>query len=248
MPRIEVLYIALLISLLGLCPTPPVHAQSGTEADGDVGAQSGTRTPVTFVEEEKEAARQQLRRILSTYTLDDWIFTQKVVIKVGVDPVSGPILTLNTDYLDSDDIQLSIFLHEQAHWFVARFIPYPSPENVEDEVDIIRDLRNMYPDPPVPVGYRTYAHLIVAWAELDAMTEVVGESEARRILREKLDRIAGEYPPSIAKPYLWYNERALEDTEEIGELLRRYEMIHTPDKGLMVTGDAEQAENGQRRR
>ena len=104
----------ILISLISFCGALATQAQSGTQAT------------ITFVDEEKEKAREQLKRILSKYDLDPWIFTQRVQIVAGVDPHSHPILTLNTDFLDNDELQLSVFLHEQAHWFVSRFVP-PSP-------------------------------------------------------------------------------------------------------------------------
>jgi hypothetical protein len=86
-----------LISLISFCDVPPTQAQSATQAR------------ITFIEEEQERARQQLRRLLSQYELDPWIFTQRVKIEAGVDPQSHPILTLNTDFLDNDELQLSVF-------------------------------------------------------------------------------------------------------------------------------------------
>ena len=121
---------ATLLGLLSFCGALPAQAQSGTKAK------------ITFVEEEKEKAREQLRRLLTNYVLDPWIFTQRVKIETGVDPYSHPILTLNTDYLDNNEMQLSVFLHEQAHWFVSRSVPHRAPEDGE-EVAIIRELRQM---------------------------------------------------------------------------------------------------------
>lgn len=123
-------------------------------------------------------------------------------------------MTLNTDYLDHDELQLSTFLHEEAHWFVGRVVP-PRPSEEGEEVAIIRELRQMYPNSPVS-AYSAYLHLIVAWVELDAMAELVGEEAARRLLREKVERVADDPLLEVDQLYRWYDMRVLEDTEAIG--------------------------------
>lgn len=210
------------LGLVSLC------AASATQA------QDATQTSITFVAEEEERARVQLERILARYDLDPWMFTRRVQIATGGDPRSHPILTLNTDYLDSDAMQLSVFLHEQAHWFVSESVPHRAPENATDEVPVIQELRGMYPDPPASVDYGSYAHLIVAWVELDALVELLGEEEARRLLLEKVDRLVDEPLSDVDQRYGWYNIRVLEDSQEIGSILARHDLIITPDKGLIV--------------
>lgn len=216
----ETFAFAVLISLLSVCGALPTQAQHATQA------------AITFIEEEKEEARQQLRRLLFQYELDPWIFTQRVKIDVGVDPHSHPILTLNTDFLDSDQLQLSVFLHEQAHWFVSQSVPHRAPEDGED-VAVIQELRQMYPTPPVP-DYNAYLHLIVAWVELDAMAELVGEEKARQLLSEKVQRLVAEPLSKVDTRYRWYNMQVLEDTEAIGKVLQKHGLIITPEKGLVV--------------
>ena len=95
----------LLISLPAIAPSD-VRAQHG----------NGTDSNIIFTEEKREQGREQLRRILAEYDLDPWIITNEVKIEEEVDPHSKPILTLNTNFLDSDKMQLAIFIHEQAHW------------------------------------------------------------------------------------------------------------------------------------
>ena len=224
MKRVFVAAIAI-CTFAGLCPVVLAQAQSGTQAK------------ITFVEEEKEKAREQLRRLLAEYDLDPWIFTQRVKIETGVDPHSHPILTLNTDFLDDDDMQLSVFLHEQAHWFVSRSVPHRAPEDGE-EVAVIQDLRQMYPNSPFS-DYGAYLHLIVGWVELDAMAELIGEEKARQLLEAKVKKLTGE-PISEAKTiYRWYNGRVLEDTDEIGAILAKHALIVTPEKGLVIETNEE---------
>ncbi len=192
----------------------------------------GTEAEITFTHQKEEEARQQLKRLLSKYDLDPWIFTKEVRIEVGAEPYSHPILTLNTDFLDNDELQLSTFIHEQAHWFVSQFVPYRAPED-EAEVAIIRELRQMYPNAPLP-DYNAYLHLIVAWVELDAMVQLVGEEKARQLLEKKVQRLTEEPLSQVDQRYKWYNMRVLEDTQEIGTVLAKYDLIITPDKGLIV--------------
>ena len=121
------------ISALGaICPEAAAQVKSGTE------------TQIIFANDLERRARDQLRRILAEYDLDPWIFTREIRIRAGAEPRSMPILTLNTDFLDDDEMQLSIFLHEQAHWFIAR---------AEGRDAAIDALRAKYPDPPRADGH-----------------------------------------------------------------------------------------------
>jgi hypothetical protein len=208
---------------------------------GPAQAQSGTETEITFTEpatdEAQQQAQQQLRRILSTYDLDSWIMTREVRIATGVDPHSRPVLTLNTDYLDDDHTQLSIFIHEQAHW-----LPRAKREAA------VEDLQVLYPGiPGVPEENQnysgteeaTYHHLIVGWTELDAMTELLGEERARQILQAKVENFVAEPYVAAERSYIWYNNRVLEDTQEIGVILAKHDLIITPDRGLIVQANEE---------
>ena len=179
-------------------------------------------------------ARQQLRRLLSSYDLDPWIVTQEVQIETGVDPHSHPVLTLNTNHLRDDETQLSIFLHEQAHWFVGRSVRPFAPEAGEEKQAVIKDLEALYPDPPPAADYGTFVHLIVGWLELDGMAELVGKEKAREVKRGLVQQYTEEPLSNTDKSYGWYNERVLEDTREIGAILAEHGLIITPDKGLVV--------------
>jgi hypothetical protein len=74
---------------------------------------------ISYVKDLKQQAREQLDRIMKTYDLEDWTFTDVIKIVHGEDARSYPILQMNTNHLDDDDIQLSIFIHENVHIFVA---------------------------------------------------------------------------------------------------------------------------------
>src|SRR6056297_848580 len=209
--------------------TSEVQAQNG----------DGTESEVICTEEKREQAREQLRRILASYDLDPWIITNEVKIEEGVDPHSKPILTLNTNFLDNDKMQLANFIHEQAHW-----LPFEKQLAASEELaDLFPDINGM-PGMDGVSGERrerlmdfeqkVYNHLVVGWVEFDGMVELVGEEEARKIIKEKNSRFIEEPYSNLAKTFLWYYERVMEDTEEIGRVLAKHDLIITPDKGLVV--------------
>jgi len=66
------------------------------------------------------------------------------------------------------------------------------------------------------------------------MVELVGEEEARKIIKEKNSRFVEEPYSNLAKTFLWYFERVLEDTEEVGRVLARHDLIITPNKGIVI--------------
>ena len=130
--------------------------------------------------ESEKTARAQLRRLVDQFDVEQWLFTEKVLIDDSQwIPHSHPILTLNSRYLDDDLSQLSTFLHEQFHWYAGSRL---------DRIDAaISDLKEMFPE--VPSGrvaardeYSTYLHLIICDLELAAMQKLVGDAEARRVL------------------------------------------------------------------
>jgi hypothetical protein len=176
-------------------------------------AQTGTDATLTFAKEREQQARQQLRRLMSEYDLDPWLYTRTVKIEAGVIPHSHPLLTLNTSNLNADHEQLAVFLHEQIHWFEEK--------NDQAKERAIEELKAMYPNPPdhEKIGtrseYSTYLHLIVNWLELDAMRHLIGEETARTLTDE--DDI-----------YQWVNQRVLEDTEQIGDVLETHDLIIDP--------------------
>ncbi|WP_340102668.1 hypothetical protein [Rhodohalobacter sp. 8-1] len=200
---------------------------------------NGTETEIIFTEEKREQAREQLRRILATYDLDPWIITNEVKIEEEVDPHSRPILTLNTNFLDSDKMQLAIFIHEQAHW-----LPFDKQVAAAEELSELFPSINGLPDMEgmsaeqlerlVDIQDRIYRHIVVGWAEFDGMVEMVGEEEARRVIKEKNNRFVEEPYSNLDKTYLWYFERVLEDTEAVGQVLARHDLIITPEKGIVI--------------
>jgi hypothetical protein len=142
------------------------------------------------------AAKAQLERIVATFPVARWLSTRQIVIEQDVIPHSHPVLTLNAHQLDNDTVQVGNLLHEEFHW-----IEEARPGAREQAIAAFRGLY-----PRVPAGgsegardeYSTYLHLIVCDMEFQALTILVGEPAARRIL--------------AAKPYYtWIYARVLND-------------------------------------
>lgn len=183
-----------------------------------------TQPHVTFASELEEQGRAQIRRLLASYDLSPWIFTDKVKVEAGAEPHSMPILTMNTDHLDNDLRQLSIFIHEQAHWHVYE---------ASGRDAAIAELRAAYPDAPADSD-RLYQHLLVAWVEFDALVELIGEEEARRVIRDKVELLTRDLSGDVSAQYAWYNHKVLEDAQAIGAIVQRHGMMITPDRGIAL--------------
>ncbi len=99
--------------------------------------------------------------------------------KAGI-PHSHPVLTLNTNYTGKELQLLSVFVHEQLHWFaIAR---------EQDRDRAIAELEELFPNLPTqpPDGssgrFSSYQHLIVCYLEFIALKELVGEEKAREVI------------------------------------------------------------------
>ncbi len=125
--------------------------------------------------------RAQLARLLSNYDLEPWLFTRRIFIDEAEEiPHSHPVLTVNTDPLDDDAAQLATLLHEQFHWFRSG--------RMQGLDAALADLREIFPEVPSggSTGARnersTYLHLVICDLEFQALSKLLGEEEARRVL------------------------------------------------------------------
>lgn len=144
----------------------------------------------------ERATREQLREVLARYDVERWTVTERLRIAEDEIPHSHPVLTLHTRALGAPVQQLSTYLHEQFHWWVS--------EHPAQEEAAVAAFRGRFPDVPAGGGqggrdeYSTYLHLIVCDLEYQAMTELVGEAEAR-------DMLAGW------NHYTWIYDKVLND-------------------------------------
>jgi hypothetical protein len=125
----------------------------------------------------EQRKRDQIERLASEYDLKKFTITRDILIEQGVTPHSHPVLTLNGRFMDSDDLTLSQYVHEQGHWALGRH----RAENRE----LLHDLMSAFPG--IPTDYPrgsgdqpgSYFHLAVIMLEWQALEELVGDARAR---------------------------------------------------------------------
>ena len=132
-----------------------------------------------------EQVRGLLRKLRKEYDLKPFEYTTTVRIAPGEIPHSHPVLTLNT-MLRVEGALLSIYIHEQMHWYVTWF-SYIRPEKWRT---IRNELETHFPSVPIkfPEGAHTlassYLHLVVNWLEVKATSTLLGREAAVRIASE----------------------------------------------------------------
>jgi hypothetical protein len=184
-------------------------------ANSALGASPHLSISLKHGDAKERATQSQLERLLSQYDLTQWIFTTSVVIDAASIPHSDPILTLHTRHLKDDDLLLSTFLHEQAHWF---FDQHPS-----DAAKAVSELRSLYPS--IPVGFPqgsndsdgNYEHLIVIYLEYEADVRLIGELRAWQVMSFWSQ-----------DHYTWLYHTVLSDRARLRELVRKYHLDPIP--------------------
>ncbi|KAA1154377.1 hypothetical protein [Pseudoalteromonas fuliginea] len=162
--------------------------------------------------EKEQLKYSQLKRVEKTYDLGKWQFTDSVVIdEFAKRPHSHPKLTLTVSMPKNDGAFLSQYLHEQIHWF---------EDSRKTEVqNVINDLKIKYPDAPKkgPEGARselsTYLHLAVCLLEYDALTEILGEEEAHKIISTNSKYF-----------YKWIYQKTLTEPDSIRDILVKHNL------------------------
>jgi len=156
--------------------------------------------------------RDQLQRLIKTYDLAKWTFTRSILIDEEAIPHSHPVLTLSARHVKDDELLLSTFVHEQAHWFLT--------QNQKATEDAKKELRAIFPKVPIkpPEGASdeesTYLHLIVIYLEYRADRELMGELRARQIM----EFWATDH-------YTWIYKSVLERPRDIGNIAFKYKLV-----------------------
>src|SRR5688572_12373974 len=122
----------LYLSFLVLCLPGPTSGQS----DLDITLINNTTA--------EQQTRAQIQRLAREYDLTPFIFTRSIVVDETTIPHSHPVLTLHTRHLKDDELLLSTFVHEQAHWWTT------AQKNFTGMNSAVTELRSMLPK--VPVG------------------------------------------------------------------------------------------------
>jgi len=137
---------------------------------------AGLTVSLAHDRDDERATREQLLRVLDAHDASRFVFTHTVVIDDEAIPHSHPVLTLHARHLDDDDLLLSTFVHEQAHWWLEA---HPAQTEVA-----VAELRAAFHTLPVgfPDGAQSerssYEHLIVDHLEHVALRCLVGETRA----------------------------------------------------------------------
>jgi hypothetical protein len=160
----------------------------------------------------EQQTRDQLQRLLKAYDLAKWTFTKSILIDEESIPHSHPVLTLSARHVKDDELLLSTFVHEQAHWFLT--------QNSKATEDAKQELRSMFPKVPIkpPEGASdeesTYLHLIVIYLEYRADRELLGELKARQVM----EFWATDH-------YTWIYKTVLERPRDIGNVAFKHKLV-----------------------
>lgn len=157
--------------------------------------------------------KKQLEKLIHKHALSKYEFTNKVIIETNAIPHSHPILTLNTRYTENEDLLLSVYIHEQTHWFV-------STTDIKKVKEAINDLKGFYP--VVPVGYpdgakdkySTYLHLIINLIELIEMQKIVGNKRTLKVW---------EY--LMQDHYTWIYRTVFMDKDKILSVVKKFGLL-----------------------
>jgi hypothetical protein len=132
----------------------------------------------------EEQRKEQMERLAKQYDLKKYTITRDILIERGAMNHSHPTLTLNLGFLDNDDLALSAYVHEQAHWVLT-------DRNRFDKPSLFEDLHRAFPNLEirVPEGdgelRSSYFHIAVCMLEWHAMEELVGPQRARKVIEWK---------------------------------------------------------------
>jgi hypothetical protein len=128
-------------------------------------------------------------------------------------PYSHPSITLNT-WVRDDLGLLSMYLHEQMHWYVTWYSHVRAPQWRK----LFERLRERYPSvPAVEAGgghdeFSTYLHLLVNWLEIEAVSQFIDRD---RVLSHV--RALGFYR--------WIYQAVTDDWEALGALYREQGLL-----------------------
>ena len=155
--------------------------------------------------------KRRLEAILDQYDLEPYLYTKEVNIQEGTIPHSHPVLTLSTDFQNNDTYLLSVFLHEQMHWY--------SLAKDYDHEAFGKTLKEMYPRVPInlPQGggslMSTYLHLLVCYLEFHTLSLVIGEDKAL----EHMEFMTTQH-------YTWVYKTLLKDRDKLESLVRQHNL------------------------
>lgn len=158
--------------------------------------------------------KQNMLHLAQVYDLRPFLFTKKIHLQSQVIPHSHPVLTINTRNAENPKKILSVWLHEELHWWAL--------QNSKNVNLAIKELKKIYPQAPATKSSgdnSTFLHLIICHLELKALSFYLGDKEAREVITDimKKDKI-----------YPWIYYQILYKDHAIKRLVRKYKLIPAP--------------------
>lgn len=158
--------------------------------------------------------KQNLLHLAQVYDLSPFLFTKKVRIEQKVIPTPYPVLTINTRNAEKPRNLLSVFLHEELHWWLDK--------NPKASADAINELKKIYPKAPQTQSYgkdSTYLHLIVCYLELRTLEFYLGKKEARNVITDLMKK---------DKIYPWIYYQILFKDFAVKKIVNKYKLLPPP--------------------
>lgn len=165
-------------------------------------------------EREAERVKSWLKALRQRHDLSRFEYTRHVRVIPASSTYSHPILTLGTRFTETEDHLLATYLHEQMHWYLY-LLGGPDHDPIAPFFD---ELVRRYPDAPtqLPEGARnyeqTYAHLVVNWLELHAVSQYIGMPRAAALAETQYG-------------YRWIYRTVLKDWDALGALYREHAIL-----------------------
>jgi hypothetical protein len=167
----------------------------------------------TAVQRNAERVRAMLLDARARFDLARFEYCKQVRIAPTEIPYSHPSITLNT-WIHDDLGLLSMYLHEQMHWYVTWYSHARAPQ----WRNLFERLRERYPSVPAAEGggandeFSTYLHLLVNWLEIEAVSQFVGRDRAISHVRE-------------LHFYRWIYQAVTDDWKALGALYREQGLL-----------------------
>jgi hypothetical protein len=167
----------------------------------------------TAVQRHAERVRAMLLDARARFDLARFEYCKQVRIAPTEIPYSHPRITLNT-WVRDDLGLLSMYLHEQMHWYVTWYSHACAPQWQK----LFERLRERYPSvPAAETGggndeFSTYLHLLVNWLEIEAVSQFIDRDRAISHVR-------------ALHFYRWIYQTVTDDWEALGALYREQGLL-----------------------
>lgn len=197
---------AFLIFLLVSCSSPSLQTSQETEK----------LVELTEVSPDRETAltKQNFFHLIQIYELRPFLYTYRINVEANVPARSHPVLTLNTKYASSPHKILAQWLHQEFHWWANS-----KPSHVRKAMQELKEIYPQIPHAKTETDKLSYLHFIINSLEYQALTHLLGQKEAKTIIKEMVEE---------EKHYQWVYETVLEQDLRIKKILMKNQLLPAP--------------------